>query len=194
MSHFSLRSRFRNGALVLLFTVVTVGALSLPGVYRLGSSIREALYRNYRSIEAAQRMHEALRVLELAECSGGTRQFLVRSRAIFAQSVDLVKSNITEPGEDEVIQDIDRRWQALFAELASAPPSARHEQDFEQLHALIDELTDINKSAMFRADSSAFRLANRLEYELGAVMMVLLIVAAVISLGLGWALLKPLSD
>jgi len=194
MSHFSLRNRFRNGALVLVFTVVTVGVLSIPGVYRLGNSIRQALYRNYRSIEAAQRMHEALRVLELAECCGGTKQYLVRSRAIFFQSIDLAKQNITEPGEDEVVADIDRRSQALFAELASAPPSARHREDFEQLHARIDELTEINKSAMFRVNSRAFRLANRLEYELGAVMVVLLIVATVISLGLGWALLKPLND
>ena len=66
----SLRSRIRNGTLLLLALVIVLGAYALPRLNRLGGAIRETLYRNYISIEVGQHQHEALRNLELAERDG----------------------------------------------------------------------------------------------------------------------------
>src|SRR5271155_571485 len=194
MSPVSLRSRLRNGALLVLLTVVVVGASSLPGIYRLGGAIREALYSNYRSIEAVQQMHTALRLVALAECNGHAHQALEQCRDTFTRSTHLLKDNLTEPGEPEMVADIDHRAQALFEQIAADPETARHDRELEQLHARLEELAELNKQAMFKADSRAFGLATRLAYELGAVMIILLITATAVSLGLGWALLKPLTD
>ena len=57
----SLRSRIRNGTLLLLALVIAFGAYALPRLSSLGGAIRETLYRNYISIEAGQNMHAALR-------------------------------------------------------------------------------------------------------------------------------------
>ena len=194
MSPPSLRRRIRNGTLLLLLTLVAASAYSLPRVYRLGGAIKETLYRNYLSIEAGQQMHAALRQLELAERDGRAREALPRYRDSFAHSIDLVKRNLTEAGEAEIADDIDRRAQTLFGEIASAPQTARHDREFEQLHSRLDDLIEINKMAMFRADSRAFKLATRLAYQLAAAMIVLLVAAMAISLRLGWVLLKPLTE
>ena len=48
-----LRMRIRNGTLVMLVLTLMIGAFAVPRIHELGDSIRETLYRNYISIEAA---------------------------------------------------------------------------------------------------------------------------------------------
>ena len=66
----SLQRRIRNGTLLMLALVVLLGLYTLPRVYRLGGAIRQTLYKNYVSIEAAQNMHAALNTLQVAEHDG----------------------------------------------------------------------------------------------------------------------------
>jgi hypothetical protein len=54
----------------MLFIALGLGTVSLPQVYRLGGAIRQTLYNNYISIEAAQHMHTALHSLQLAQRDG----------------------------------------------------------------------------------------------------------------------------
>ncbi len=190
----SLRSRIRNGTLLLLLLLVTVSVISVTRLYRLGGAIKETLYRDYLSIEAAQQMHAALNLLELAERDGRAREALARCRDTFAHSIGVVKHNLTETGEAEIAQDIDRRARTLFEQIVSTPQTARHDREFERIDSRLDDLIEINKRAMFRADSRAFKLATRLAYELGAAMIVVLLAAMAISLSAGWALLNPLTE
>jgi NtrC-family two-component system sensor histidine kinase KinB len=189
-----LKDRVRNATILLLLLLSAVSVFSVTRLYRLGGAIRETLYRNYRSIEAAQQMHAALRLLQLAERDGHGREALAAYRQAFAQANDLEQANITEPGEAEIEQDIDRRAQTLFDQIASAPQTVRHDSDLEQLHSRVDDLIQINKAAMFQADSHAFNLARRLAYEFGAEMIVALLAAAALSLRIGLAVLNPLGD
>jgi len=73
MSAPSLQRQIRNGTLLMLALVVMLGLYTLPRVYSLGGAIRETLYRNYISIEAAQNMHAALTALQIAEHDGRAR-------------------------------------------------------------------------------------------------------------------------
>jgi hypothetical protein len=66
-----LRARICNGAVVILVVMLSIGAFAIPKIHKLGGSIREALYRNYVSIEAAQYMHAALHAAELAQLTLG---------------------------------------------------------------------------------------------------------------------------
>jgi hypothetical protein len=70
MSPRSLRTRIRNGILLMLAIVLVVGTFAVPTVHRLGGAIRETLYRNYTSIEAGQHMHAALYKIQLAQAKG----------------------------------------------------------------------------------------------------------------------------
>lgn len=190
----SLRSRIRSATLLLLVLVLGVGVYALPRVYRLGGAIRETLHRNYISIEAAQHMHTALRVLELAERDGRAAQVLATERDRFMHWMDVENHDFTEIGEPELAHDIERRANRLFDEIAAAAPGTRHDREFDELHARLDDLVAMNQAAMFRADSRASRLGARLTYEFAACLAVLLIASAALSWGLEWALTRPLTE
>jgi hypothetical protein len=60
-----LSTSIRKGTLLMLALTVFIGAFAVRATHELGGSIREALHRNYLSIEAAQQMHAALYAAEL---------------------------------------------------------------------------------------------------------------------------------
>ena len=190
----SLRSRIRNGTLLLLALVIALGAYALPRLNSLGGAIRQTLYRNYISIEAGQNMHAVLRGLELAEHDGKGAQALPAARDAFTHWMDIEKHDITEVGEPALAKDIESRANKLFREIATDPPTTRHDAEFEQLHARIDDLIALNKAAMFRADSRATKLSTHLTVEFEAGLVILLMVGAALSIWLGWALSRPLTE
>ena len=165
MSTPSLRTRIRNVSLMLVLLVIGLGLYALPRVYRLGTATRETLHRNYISIEAAQHMHGTLRILQLAERDGQARDSAARLRATFMHWMDIENHDFTEPGEPEIAHDIEDRGRRLFDEIAGAPPGTRHDGEFEELHARLDDLIAINQAAMWRADSRSAGLGKRLTYE-----------------------------
>lgn len=190
----SLRSRIRNGTLLLVLLAVGLGAYALPRVYELGGAIRETLYRNYVSIEAAQHMHAALHRLQVAELEGTGAQTLPGARREFLHWIDIENQDYTEVGEPALARDIRDHGQRLFAEIAAAPAGARHDDEFAELHARLDDLVAMNQAAMFRADSRATELGKRLTYEFAAGLVGLLIAGAAVSFGLGLSLSRPLTE
>src|ERR1700723_1438402 len=98
MSPPSLRNRIRNGTLAMLFIAVTLVALALPEVHRLGGAIRRTLYRNYLSIEAAQHMHAALWDLQIAAHDGRGAALLPASRDQFNHWIQVERNDVTEVG------------------------------------------------------------------------------------------------
>ena len=194
MSTSSLRSRIRNGTLLLLGLALILGAYTLPRVYRLGGAIRETLYRNYVSIEVAQHVHAALLELQLAERDGKAKEVLPHVRSDFEYWMDVENHDFTEVGEPELAGDIEGRGKKLFAEIESGPPTQRHDQEFAELHGRIDDLIRINRDAMFRADSRSVLLGRHLTYQFAAGLVLLLIVGVAIAWGLGWAISRPLTE
>ncbi len=190
----SLKSRVRNGFLMLVLLVLAFAAYSLPRVYRLGGAIRETLYRNYQSIDAAHHMHAALRRLELAERDGRAHDALGGSSAEFLHWMDVENHDYTELGEPELAHDLESRARRLFDEIKAAPPAERHDREFDQLHARIDDLIAMNQAAMFRADSRAVELGRRLSVEFAAALGFLLLCGAVLGWAAAQALSKPLTE
>ncbi len=194
MKTLSLRSRIRNAALLFLALVVILGAYALPRVYRLGGAIRRTLYRNYVSVEAAQHMHAALRELQLAERDGRAREALARDGKTFEHWMDVENHDLTEVGEPELAADIEGRGKRLFEKIAAGPPGVRHDQQFSELHDRLDELIEMNRAAMFRADGRAVRLASRLTYEFAFGLLAFLFLGALMSWWIGWAISRPLTE
>ena len=190
----SLQRRIRNGTLLMLALVVLLGLYTLPRVYALGGAIRATLYRNYVSIEAAQNMHAALNTLQVAEHDGRAKDVLPSARDNFLQWNDVEDHNFTEVGEPELAADITRRANQLFADVAAAPPGTYHDREFAELHGRLDDLIAMNKAAMFRADSRSVMLGKHLAYEFAGGLVLVLLVGAAVSWGLGWRLSKPLTE
>jgi NtrC-family two-component system sensor histidine kinase KinB len=194
MSAPSLQRRIRDGTLLTLALVVLLGVFTLPRLFQLGGAIRATLYANYVSIEAAQHMHASLNALQVAEHDGRAKEVLPESRETFAKWFDVENHDYTEVGEPELAADIQRRGEKLFDEVAASPSGANHDPEFAQLHARLDDLIAMNKAAMFRADSRSIQLGKRLAYEFAGGLMLVLIVGAAVSWGLGWRLSKPLTE
>jgi len=190
----SLQRQIRNGTLLMLALVVLLGIYTLPRVYALGGAIRETLYRNYVSIDAAQNMHAALNTLQVAEHDGRGKDVLPAARQNFMQWLDVENHDFTEVGEPELAADIARRANKLFSDIAAAPPGTYHDREFAELNGRLDDLIAMNKTAMFRADSRSVKLGRRLAYEFAGGLALVLLVGAAVSWGLGWRLSKPLTE
>ncbi len=189
----SLRSRILSGTLVMLAIAIALGALALPGIYRLSGGIRETLYRNYVSIEAAKHMHDALYALQLAQRDRTVGQQLPLSRDLFMHWIDVEQHDITETGEAELAGQIDRAGHALFAEL-SANPAGAPDAEFAALHLQLDQLIEMNQAAMFRADSRASRMGRRLTYEFAGGLALLLLFGLALSWTRASIISKPLDE
>jgi NtrC-family two-component system sensor histidine kinase KinB len=190
----SMQRQIRNGTLLMLALVVLLGLYTLPRVYRLGGAIRQTLYQNYVSIEAAQNMHAALNQLQVAEHDGKAKDVLPGARQNFLQWLDVENHDFTETGEPALAADISRRANRLFADIAAAPPGTHHDLQFAELHGKLDDLIAMNKAAMFRADSRSVQLGKHLSYEFAGGLALVLLVGAAVSWGLGWRLSKPLTE
>ena len=187
-----LRSKIRNGTLIMLALAIVLGALALPGIYKLSGAIRETLHRNYISIEAARHMHTALYALQLAERDGKLSSALPSNRDRFLYWSGVEQGDITEVGEAELAKDIDQRGRQLLAELSAAVARSPRDEEFATLHARLDKLIEINSDAMFRADSRASRIGRRLTYEFAAGLAILLIFGAALSWTIAWSIAEPL--
>ncbi|HXD91203.1 MAG TPA: ATP-binding protein [Candidatus Binataceae bacterium] len=189
-----LRARIRNGTLLMLALTLTIGAFAAPTIHRLGGSIRETLYRNYVSIDAAQHMHAALYAAELAQLNGTLRAVLPGSRETFTHWIDVELNDITEIGEEALARDIQTHGQRIFDELGRGHPGTPDRHEFDQLHQRVDDLIEMNRAAMFRADSRTTRMSDRLAYEFAIGLVVLLVLGAALSWTLAWNIAKPLAE
>jgi two-component system, NtrC family, sensor histidine kinase KinB len=190
----SLRARVRNGTLLMLAIALAFGALAVATVHRLGGAIRETLYRNYVSIEASQHMHEALYAVQLAQLNGTLPAVLEANRDRFTRWINVELGDITEVGEADLASDIQRRGSRTFDKLASSDPQRPSPEEFNIVHRRIDQLIEMNKAAMFRADSRATQMSDHVAYEFTAGLLLLLLLGAALSWTLAWNLSKPLSE
>jgi two-component system, NtrC family, sensor histidine kinase KinB len=190
----SLRSRIRNGSLLMLAVAIALGASALPGIHRLSKAIRRTLHRNYVSIEAAQHMHQALWSLQLAQLDGKVDQVLKPSWDTFSYWINVELHDITEPGEAALAREIEQRGKKIFAEFADPGPAVPHDREFAQLHTLLDELVKLNANAMFRADGHASQLGRRLTIEFSGGLAMLLVIGVALSWTIANNINQPLKD
>jgi NtrC-family two-component system sensor histidine kinase KinB len=189
-----LRSRIRNGTLLLLALTLIIGAFAVTAIHKLGDAMGQTLYRNYRSIEAAQQMHATLYAVELGQLQGHLPAVLAQNRASFTRWINVESSDITEIGEDALAKDIQARGQRIFGELSRRLPATADHQAFAILHQRLDDLIGMNQAAMFRADSRTMRMGDRLAYEFAISLIILLLLGAVLSWTLAWNISKPLTE
>jgi len=194
MSPPSLRNRIRNGGLVMLAIGLVLCALASLEIHQLGSAIRDSLYRNYVSIDAAQHMHAALWPVTLALRDGDAARILPKSRDEFTRYIDLERHHLTESGEAELATDIARRASQLFVEITDTSTNKTHNQEFAELRERFDQLIAINRDAMFRADSTSAKMGNRATYEFASALILLLALGATLSWTFAWSISRPLQE
>lgn len=193
----SLRQKLASSYGLLIIIILAVSAWGIHHLVRLGRSIDVILVNNYRSIQAAENMKEALERQNAAALSFMTAlkdktpgQFTSNSER-FSQEFEIAANNITEPGEDQIIADIDSKYseyreeiQEFFNMRQAASPTEvsrlyldRLEPDFLLLKNKLDDLLRINQQAMLDAKERAMAQSWRAQISAAVMASVALVIA-----------------
>ena len=81
----------------------------------------------------------------------------------------------------------------MFDELKRSVAGIPSREEFGLLHQRLDDLIQLNKAAIFRADSRTMRISGRLAYD-AMGLMVLLALDTALSWTLVWSISKPLVE
>lgn len=193
---YNVRTQFLIGYLILIFILMGVIVGGILQVRHLGTSVDRILKNNYISVVAAENMKEFLErqdsaaTFYLAGQVGKARKQYQFFRPLFAQAADVEAHNITEPGEQQLSDDIQRQFaryqkaieRLLYANPPMPPEQARAyyfhvlEPAFLRLKQRAQDVLDLNQEAIVEADKRA-RTEARRAFWMG-------ITASVLALGL----------
>ena len=195
----SLRRKLAFSYGLMIIIIFAVSAWSILNVVHLGRAIDVILVNNYKSILAAENMKEALEredssaMFFVASHADKAREQFDSNSKRFLQEFEIAANNITEPGEQEVITDINSKYLAyrsrLDAFLSVSPARTSAEQsriyfeslepEFIALKNRLDDLLHLNQQAMVTANDRAVSVSRRAEIST-AITAVLAIVMALV--------------
>ena len=193
----SLRTKILLGYGLVFALAGVVVVWALVNVVRLGDATDAILSENYRSIEAAEEMLDALErqdsavlLYALGSEDQAVRQF-EGGQGRFARALGRAETNVTVPGEAEVVAAVDSAYTAYvsaFSDLlrSDADPLAVYQAEmlpaFRTAQRPVGALRDLNERTMVAASDRARRVGDR------AVVSVLVVGALVLALALGLSL------
>lgn len=173
-----LRSKILSGFLILSAMLAIAGAWSIREVSSMGGSVQRLLDDNYRSINAAKSMTEALEredsgilLLLLGRLEQGN-SIIQSADRMFQDAFEIARNNITVPGEQAQIEEIDSRYRA-YKEMWSRPISGttlegdltwyskKVHYAFLDAKASVDKLMALNDRMMYQIASELKGRAHR---------------------------------
>lgn len=191
---------FSYGLMIVI--ILAVSAWSIFNAAHLGRAIDVILVNNYKSILAAENMKDALERIDssamffVASNSGKARQQFADNAKTFAAELQAAADNITEPGEDQIVADINTRYadyKLRVEQFLSTPQRLsgagqsnvyfeRLEPAFLALKGRLDDLLHLNQQAMVAASERAQAQSLRAEVSTAIVAALGLVLA----LGFAW--------
>lgn len=212
---YSLRTRVLLGYGVALLLVAGLLSLALTDLFRLGRASDAILSENYRSIQAAEHMINALERQDsgvllylLGEEEAGSRQFR-ESQAEFLQWLGRAKDNVTIDGEEAILASLDSAYSTYleaFARLVQRrdpgeSPAVARDAYRGRLHAAFlpvrettGRLRDLNEETMFAASDRADAVARRAVWTLGVAGLLAIGVGLAFGLVLSNRLVRPIRE
>ncbi len=198
----TLRTKILLGyGITLILTMLVIG-WALKNIVELGDATDSILRENYRSILAAENMIDAIErqdsglLLMLLGYVEENQALFEEQSANFLLWFGRAKDNVTIPGEQEIVDSIDRLYKKylqtsseLKVRVASSDTSAKqfyHDAVLPSFMAVRNEcanLRETNQNTMFNASVLAGKVAKR------AIWSMVIIGAIVIIVGLGFSIL-----
>jgi methyl-accepting chemotaxis protein len=173
-----LRIKILSGFLVLTTMLLVAGAWSIYELTNIGTSVQRLLDDNYKSINTAKMMAEALEredsaVLLLLSGNWDEGRSIIGDADIsFRQGFDAAKKNVTIPGEQAYVDEIESKYIAYKNLWMKPIVGTRHERDidwyFKEVHsafletkASVNKLMTLNDQTMYQTASSLKNRAHR---------------------------------
>lgn len=173
-----LRLKILSGFLILALMLSIAGIWSIYELKNVGSSVQALLNDNYKSINAAKAMIEALErqdsgvlLLMLGHWREG-RTIIASADSLFESAFQVAANNITIPGEQSYIDSIQTKYQA-FKKMWERPIVDTQKQGdlnwyFKTVHksfldvkSSANKLMSLNDQFMFKTASNLQNKANR---------------------------------
>lgn len=162
-----LRVKILSGFLILSVMLLVAGVWSVFELQNVGLSIDNLLENNYKSINAAKSMKEALEredsalLLMLLGKSEEGEKILTSADSSFNKSYKTAKNNITIEGEKETVEEIKKNYSEFsryWRELSLRPEDERNlDYYFSNIHgsfnetvASLDKLLNLNDETLYK--------------------------------------------
>ncbi len=206
----TLRQKLLATQAGLVATLLVVGALAVTGVRSLGNSSGRMLDDNYRSVQAAERMKEALEridrwaLLRVAAEPDRVGTPPDTSRAAFERELEVQEANLTEPGEGEATARLRAAWSRYLVALggfeaspAGVDSAGRYftalEPAFRAARDAAQEVLDLNQAAMVRRAAEARQQASSRTSLVIAAVVAGLLAGTLLAAGAAARMLRPVS-
>ena len=212
----SLRWRIYLTLVPLLLLLVVVGIVGTVLLHQLGGRTDAILRENYRSVIYMERLNEALERIDssyqfaLANQEAQARKQYTENWEMFRENSRLEKENITLPGEQELVDRLERlmlRYRdagEAFYRLPTGSPDRRTAyflpgdqpgvllQLFTEIKAVAAEILRINQENMEQASREASATAQRSQWYFGLGLAGAVILAVLLAWQTTRAILQPL--
>jgi methyl-accepting chemotaxis protein len=176
-----LRMKILSGFLILVVMLAVAGIFSIYELMSIRSSVQSLLDDNYESIVAARKMIEALErqdsglLLWISGKRPEGRLMIENADKAFLSALDTAKNNCTIPDEQNVVEDIDRKYtdfKALWT-LSLEDAAGRYGMDwyFEYSHSSFQDAITTADKLMALNDATMYRTASDLENRMYRIIM-----------------------
>lgn len=174
--------------------LVIAGLMSIWELSKMNNSFRGVIENNYQSIEhalnvirALERKDSGILMVFLGDKEEGVKLINSADSSI-SKSMVIIKKNVTEPGEERVIKNIELQYKTYFALLDSAITNKINIEEvvYRSLHnqfiktkTEVDFLMELNQTGMY---SKAREMHERLHQTMmsGIVSIILAIIFALL--------------
>jgi NtrC-family two-component system sensor histidine kinase KinB len=199
------------GASLILVVVILAWAMFM--MLRLGRASESILRENYRSIQAAEHMIDAIERQDSAVLlyllgyqEQGLKEFRENETA-FLQWLGRARDNITIPGEKEIIDSIEQNYTRYLGEVVNLHLKGASYQGgaINLYHELIlplfrstrdtcVKLREINHETMYEASNRAGRLSLQAVVSMGVIGALAVIIGVVFSFFLSRLISRPVTE
>ncbi len=184
----TFRQKLSASYLVFVAAIGLLGVWSLWQLDKSGAVSQRILSENYESVIAVQIMQESLERQDsgtlfvlLGETDRAERQ-IAENRRRFEDAFARAAANVTEPGEQQIVDDV-RRTKAAYHQAIDRRAAYFNELEplFHHLRGDLDRLLELNQTAMLRKSADAQRVTHR------ALTMTVAVDGALVAVGFALA-------
>ena len=173
-----VRAKILSGFLILAVMLFLAGAWSIYELSKIGTSVQKLLDDNYKSIDAAQLMTEALEredsaILLLLSGNWKEGREIIKSADLsFRKAFQTAKNNVTIPGEKACLDEIEKTYR-IFKRLWDKPIVETKREgnltwyfqevnpSFLNVKLAVEKLMALNDQVMYQTASNLKNRAHR---------------------------------
>lgn len=160
-----IKGKILIGFLIIIAVLAVAGGVSIYEFLRISGLVKDMIKDNYKTIQSGKAMMEALErkdsgvlLLFLGQFKQGSA-VLQTADSLFLQSLEVATGNITEPGEDKLVEQIRRSYNQYSSSVNITDSfysvsKLKWYQDvvhprFYEAKEKVNDLININQEAMF---------------------------------------------